>query len=258
MSTGITRRTTTNLAHERRTGIVVGASSGLGYSIAEQLLQRGWHLVVAARRTERMAPLKEQYGAQVTVRRIDVNALDAAENLLAVAKEIGKVDLYFHVAGIGKQNTALDAATEMATVETNVAGFTRCITAMFNYLAANGGGQIAAISSIAGTKGLGPAPSYSATKAFQNTYLESLEQLATLRHADIRITDIRPGFVRTALLGDNPHYPMLMNADKVAAQAVKAVLRKQRVCIIDARYRVLVFFWRLIPRWLWCRLRLVQ
>lgn len=258
MSSGITQRTTTNLAHQHPTGIVVGASSGLGYSIAEQLLQRGWHLVVATRRTERMAPLREQYGTQVTVRRIDVNALDATEDLLAIAKELGKVDLYFHVAGIGKQNIALDAATEMSTVETNVMGFTRCITAMFNYLAAHGGGQIAAISSIAGTKGLGPAPSYSATKAFQNTYLEALEQLATLRHADIRITDIRPGFVRTPLLGDNPHYPMLMNADKVAAQAVKAVLRRRRVCIIDARYRLLAFFWRLIPRWLWCRLRLVQ
>lgn len=258
MSTGITRRTATSVGHCRPTGIVVGASSGLGYRIAEQLLQRGWQLVVAARRTERMAPLKERYGTQVTVRHIDVNAPDAAENLLSAAKALGKVKLYFHVAGIGKQNTALDAATEMATVETNAAGFTRCITAMFNYLAAHGGGQIAAISSIAGTKGLGPAPSYSATKAFQNTYLEALEQLATLRHADIHITDIRPGFVRTALLGDNPHYPMLMDADKVAAQAVKAVLSRRRVCIIDARYRVLVFFWRLIPRWLWCRLRLVQ
>ena len=118
----------------------------------------------------------------------------------------------------------------------------------------HGGGHLAVISSIAGTKGLGIAPAYSATKRFQNTYIDALEQLSHLQKLNIRFTDIRPGFVATALLGDGKHYPMLMKADKVGQAITRALNRKRRTVIIDGRYRVLVFFWRLIPRRLWKRL----
>lgn len=101
------------------------------------------------------------------------------------------------------------------------------------------------------------APAYSATKRFQNTYIDALEQLANLQKLNIRFTDIRPGFVDTALLNGGKHYPMLMQANRVARQIVRALERKRRVAIIDGRYRALVFFWRMIPRCLWKRLRLV-
>jgi len=79
----------------------------------------------------------------------------------------------------------------------------------YRYFANKGGGHIACITSIAGTKGLGPAPAYSATKAMQNTYLQALEQLAACKHHNIHFTDIRPGFVATPLLKDDK-YPLLM------------------------------------------------
>ena len=125
----------------------------------------------------------------------------------------------------------------------------------FNWLANHGGkGHIAVISSIAGVKGLGMAPSYSATKAFQNKYIEALQQLAHMRHLDITFTDIRPGFVKTDLLNDGKNYPLLMNKEYVSRQIFKAIKQQRNVKIIDWRYRILVFFWRLIPRWLWVRL----
>ena len=213
-------------------------------------------LGVAARREELLIPLKEKYSGQVVTGSIDVNDAKAGEQLLQLVEQMGGIDLYFHVSGIGKQNLELQQDIEMNTVETNGTGFTRCITTMYNYMAANGGGQIAAISSIAGTKGLGAAPSYSATKAFQNLYLEALEQQAAMRHLNIRITDIRPGFVATPLLGEQPHYPMLMETDRAAQEIVKAVLRKKHVHVLDWRYRILTPMWRLIPRWLWRRLNI--
>ena len=234
----------------------MGASSGLGHRIAEILLEKGWMLGVAARREELLIPLKEKYSGQVVTGSIDVNDAKAGEQLLQLVEQMGGIDLYFHVSGIGKQNLELQQDIEMNTVETNGTGFTRCITTMYNYMAANGGGQIAAISSIAGTKGLGAAPSYSATKAFQNLYLEALEQQAAMRHLNIRITDIRPGFVATPLLGEQPHYPMLMETDRAAQEIVKAVLRKKHVHVLDWRYRILTPMWRLIPRWLWRRLNI--
>ena len=87
----------------------------------------------------------------------------------------------------------------------------------------------------------------------QNTYLDALAQLAKMERLGIRITDIRPGFVATPLLRDE-RYPMLMHPQRVAAKIVEALVRKRRSIVIDRRYAVLVFFWRLIPEWLWERL----
>jgi short-subunit dehydrogenase len=118
-------------------------------------------------------------------------------------------------------------------------------------------GQIAVISSIAGTKGLGAAPAYSATKRFANHYLECLTQLCHIRHLHhISIHDIRPGFVRTALISGG-NYPLQLEPAKVARQIVRGLERRRSIITIDWRYRLLVFFWRLIPRWLWVRLRIV-
>ena len=216
----------------------MGASSGLGYCIAEMLLEKGWQLGIAARREELLMPLKEKFPEQVVTACIDVNAEDAGRQLLLLTEKLGGIRLYFHVSGIGKQNLPLQQDIEMNTVETNALGFTRCITTMFNHMADNGGGHIAAISSIAGTKGLGAAPSYSATKAFQNCYLEALEQQSSMRRLNIRITDIRPGFIATPLLGEKPTYPMLMKTENAAREIVSAVLKEKHVRVLDWRYRI--------------------
>lgn len=79
--------------------------------------------------------------------------------------------------------------------------------------------------SIAGTKGLGIAPAYSATKRFQNTYIQCLAQLSAMTRANITFTDIRPGFVDTDLLRSG-NYPMLMRPEKTARMIVDALRRK--------------------------------
>jgi short-subunit dehydrogenase len=165
--------------------------------------------------------------------------------------------LYFHASGIGSQNPSLLPEIENATVDTNVVGFTKMIDAMYTYMANHGGGHIAVISSIAGTKGLGPAPSYSATKAFQSTYIQALEQLANSQHLPVRFTDIRPGFVDTPLLKGGK-YPLLMTPKYVANKIVKAIYAQRHVQVVDWRYAILTYLWRLIPNWLWRRLVLVK
>ncbi|MFS2395778.1 SDR family NAD(P)-dependent oxidoreductase, partial [Bacteroides thetaiotaomicron] len=172
----------------------------------------------------------------------------------ALIHQLGGMDLFLLSSGIGFQNMELNMEIELNTARTNVEGFTRMVDTAFSYFRNNGGGHLAVISSIAGTKGLGVAPAYSATKRFQNTYIDALEQLAHLQKLDIHFTDIRPGFVATDLLNDGKHYPMLMKTNQVGRDIVRALHRKQRVAIIDGRYRILVFFWRMIPRWIWKRL----
>ena len=163
------------------------------------------------------------------------------------------MDIFLLSSGIGKQNYTLQSEIELATAATNVAGFIHMTNAAYHYFEQQGYGHIAVISSIAGTKGLGAASAYSATKCFQNTYIDALDQLARMNKLNISFTDIRPGFVATPLLKDDS-YPMLMKATDVAKDIVKAISKKKRVAIIDWKYRILVFFWRLIPRWIWVRL----
>ncbi len=231
--------------------IVIGASSGIGREVCELLLAGGWNVGIAARREEKLMEIKKAYPGRVEAMRIDVTSSDAPARLLDLAGLMGGVNLFVYCAGVGKQNTGLDQAVELSTVDVNVKGFTAMVGTMFNYMAGNLGGDIAVISSIAGTKGLGAAPSYSATKAYQNIYVQALEQLANMRRLHIRFTDIRPGFVDTPLLDGGGHYPMLMDKTVVARKLVRAVEAHRHVQVIDWRYRVLVALWRAIPSWLW-------
>lgn len=229
--------------------IVVGASSGIGLEVARLLRQQGWMVGVAARRVELLTVF--EHSAQ-----IDVTSPDAGEQLLALVERVGGLDLYFHASGIGHQNRELHEDIELRTLETNALGFTRMVGTAYRYMAGHGGGHIAVISSIAGTKGLGPAPSYSATKAFQNTYIQSLEQLANARRLNIRFTDLRPGFVATDLLNDGNRYPILLDKVSVARDMVRSIGRRRHVWVIDWRWRFITSVWRLIPRCLWRHLRL--
>ena len=236
--------------------IVIGASSGIGKEVAQILIDEGWTVGLAARRDGMLLPMMHAHEDRVKVAKIDVTASNAVESLILLIKRIGGMDLFFYAAGVGRQNRDLQEDIELSTVRTNALGFTRMIGEAYRYFAAHGGGHIAAITSIAGTKGLGPAPSYSATKAMQATYLQALEQLANAQGLKICFTDIRPGFVDTDLLSGTHHYPMLMKPQPVAKAIVKAVRQKKHVCVIDWKWRLLTAVWRRIPRWLWRRFRL--
>lgn len=233
--------------------IIIGATSGIGYEVAKLYIAKGYRVGIAGRREEELKKLQSLSPQQIEIQRLDVTDEHATEQLSELIDRTGGMDIFFLSSGIGKQNHMLEAEIELNTVQTNVEGFTRMVTAAFNFFKNQGEGHIAVISSIAGTKGLGIAPAYSATKRFQNTYIDALAQLSRMEHHRIHFTDIRPGFVATDLLKSGK-FPMLMQADRVAKQIVSALDKHKRVAVIDIRYRILVFFWKLIPNWLWERL----
>lgn len=236
--------------------IIIGASSGMGFEVAKLLLADGCTLGIAARREDRLQMLKQMAPDRVEVQALDVTADDATVKLRDLIDRLGGMDLFFYASGIGKQNRMLTSDIELNTVNTNGMGFTRMIGAAYRYFAERGEGHIAAITSIAGTKGLGPAPSYSATKAMQNVYLQALEQQANARKLKIRFTDIRPGFVDTDLLKGDYHYPMMLKPEKVARQIVRAIKNKRHVKVIDWRYALMTALWRRIPRPVWRHMKL--
>ena len=256
-----------------RKAIVMGATSGIGMEVAKLLAEQGWQVGIAGRRVDRLEALRQSQEGIMCYQQIDVTAKDAPDRLLKLIDELGGMDLYFHSSGIGWQNNSLDMDKELRTVETNGLGFVRMVDAAFNWFAerdpsvASDGKEstaslsflprIACITSIAGTKGLGAAPAYSATKRFQSHYLECLTQQARMRHLCISITDIRPGFVKTDLIAGSC-YPLQLDAKEVAKSIVKAMEKGRSVKVIDWRYAILVFLWRLIPRWIWTRMMIAK
>ena len=255
----------------------MGATSGIGQEVARLLAANGYEVGITGRREERLVQMAQATPGIVAYRQIDVTKEDAPTELHKLIEELGGMDLYFHSSGIGWENVALDADKELKTVETNGMGFVRMVSAAYNWFAeqkadeakqrAEGDEQrasskerkarIACITSIARTRGLGAAPAYSATKRMQAHYLECLSQQARMRHLNIGITDIRPGFVATDLIAGS-HFPLQLKAEDVARTIVRAIEQGREVVTIDWRYRLLVAAWQLIPRWLWVRLTTIK
>lgn len=235
--------------------IIIGATSGIGLELTKIYLSKGWRVGIAGRREEKLREIKKEYPKQIVYQPIDVTKDNAPSLLQELITELGGMDIYFHSSGIGFQNPELKKEIENNTVATNVLGFTSMINLAFHYFSQKGKGHIAIISSIAGTKGLGVAPAYSATKRFQNTYIDALEQLSYLKKKPIHFTDIRPGFVATDLINGGEGLPLfILDANYVAKKIANGLENKRRRLTIDWKYRVLVFFWRLVPNWLWKRL----
>lgn len=254
MSKTKTKDTTSN----NRSAIVMGATSGIGYEVAKILARRGWSVGVAGRREEILAQMVHDTEGIIAYETIDVTTPQAVDGLHRLIDKMGGMDMYFHSSGIGFHNTELDADKELRTIETNCLGMARLVGEAFRHFEQHPEteGQIAVISSVARTKGLGAAPAYSASKRFTSHYLESLCQLTSIKGIrNIRISDIRPGFVRTPLI-EGSNFPMQLDVSKVANSIVEGLERHKPVITINWIYRLIVFFWRMVPRCVWTRMRI--
>ena len=233
--------------------IIIGATSGIGQEVAKCLLLEGWKIGVAGRRQSSLENLQRAAPDQIQIQALDVTQEDASKKLNLLIDKLGGMDLFLLSSGIGFQNMDLNMEVELNTAHTNVAGFIRMVDTAFTYFKKNGGGHLAVISSIAGTKGLGVAPAYSATKRFQNTYIDALEQLSYLQKLHIRFTDIRPGFVDTAMTKGEGLF-WVTPVDKAVKQIKKAISKKKKVAFISKRWRYVTILFRLLPSAIYCRM----
>lgn len=240
-----------------RKAVIIGATSGIGKEVAKQLLNEGWTVGVAGRRENLLNELKALAPERVHTQVVDINDENSPEAVRSLINRMGGMDMFFHSSGVGWRNEELNPELEIKTVETNAVGFVRMVTFAFNYFrheTNSVGGHIAVISSVAGTRGIGTAAAYSATKRFNYTYLNALRHLAGINKLNISITDIRPGFVDTDILKGNK-YPMLMTVEYATKKIIKALRKQKRVAVIDWRYSILVFVLRLIPQVLWEKIK---
>ena len=171
-----------------KTAVVIGATSGIGREVAAQLASQGYRVGITGRREALLEEL-----ARSAPQRYETAAF-------------GSPELIVFCSGTGDLNDGLDYRIEEATNRVNVDGFTRTVDWCYRYFECRGGGCLAAVTSVMGLRGSRTAPSYAASKAYQINYLESLRQKACRQKLPIRVVDIRPGSVRTAMMKGEGHF----------------------------------------------------
>lgn len=214
---------------------------------------------------ELLKELQNKYGAEsVEIEELDVTDATSTDALERLLNRMGAPDVLLFASGVGKQNPDLEEERELNTVRTNCEGMVRIVDRFINYVKREPAynpkhkAHVAVITSVAGTMGMGQAPAYSASKSMQSAYLVALVQHARMQRLPVTFTDIRPGFVATELLNPAKHYPMLMSKAEASRHIIRGIERRKRVVIFDWRFRLIVAFWRLIPRWLWERITIVK
>jgi short-subunit dehydrogenase len=217
-----------------RTALVTGASSGIGAALARRLAAEGITVALAARREDSLRTLAgeiEAAGGAASVHAIDVSDPEATVAAIQAADDaIGGLDLVVANAGVGKgiwsgKLTWEDCADVLAV---NVAGATATLCAVLPRMVERRRGHLVGISSIAGYRGLPRFAAYSASKAYLATFLEALR--VDLRGTGVSVTDIRPGYVRTAMTADNKSMAFAVSAER-AAETIWKAIRARRASI---------------------------
>lgn len=188
-----------------RVAVVTGASSGLGRRFARVLHAAGAHVVVSARRAERLEDLASQLGERVTVVVADLTVEEDREQLVSEAESVaGRVDVLVNNAGYGTPSPAEDEPLEHFrwTIEINLVAVFHLSQLVGRHMIAAGRGSIVNIASILGHVGAAPIKeaSYCASKGAVVNLTRALG--AEWGRKGVRVNAIAPGWFPTEMTGE--------------------------------------------------------
>jgi short-subunit dehydrogenase len=229
--------------------IVIGATSGIGKALADLLVENGYFVGITGRRVNLLEEIKTTKPNSFFIKPFDIRETqNTSQYLNDLTRELGGLDVLIISSGTGDLNEKLDFEIEKRTNDNNVTGFTAIADWAFNYFKEQKHGQLVAISSIAGLRGNYLAPSYSASKAYQINYLESLRIKASKLKLPIFITDIRPGFVNTEMAkGDGLFW--VAPVEKASIQIYNAIIKKKKIAYITKCWGMLAWIMKSLPNW---------
>jgi len=225
--------------------MVIGASSGIGESLARKLAAEGYEVGLTARRIDKLQEIGSDLPTQAYVAKMDVTETEAARDAFdRLAAQMGTVDVVVLNAGIGPDGPELAWKPERDTIETNVTGFTALATKAMNFFKKQGHGQLVGTSSVAAYVGSSRVPAYYASKAFVSNYLDGLRYKTRYFDADITVTTVEPGFVDTDLAGGE----FWMCSTETAADLIyTAIEKKKRHQFVTRRWRLVATALSLMP-----------
>jgi hypothetical protein len=244
--------------------LVTGASSGIGAALARRLARDGRHLVLVARRADRLETLarelKEAHGIVAHVVPKDLTRPGAASELLEeIARRGLTVDWLVNNAGFGTVGRLdqVPVERELEEIRLNVEVLVELTGRCLPGMVARRRGVVMNVASVGG---FAPGPymaTYAATKAFVLSFTEAIA--AEMRGTGVQVLCVCPGFTRTEFQEqaevDVSALPAFvwMSADQVADQAVRAV-GGGPVLVNGTMNSLMVGALRLVPRGVTTRL----
>jgi short-subunit dehydrogenase len=218
-----------------RIAVVTGAASGMGRALCPLMAREGARLGLLDRNEAGLASLEGELkaaGFTCTYAAADVTDCAAVRSAVeTLAGRLGPVDLLVACAGI----TGATLLDEPAVEETerlarvNYLGVVHTIDAVLPGMLQRGAGQVVALSSLAGCRGMPFSAAYCASKAALTAYLESIRP--PLRRRGVYVTTVLPGFVRTPLMETaRVRLPVAMlEPEQAARHILRAILGRRRV-----------------------------
>lgn len=218
---------------------ITGASSGLGWHMALEFAKRGHQLALSARRLDKLNELAEliktQFDVSVHCYALDVCDETAQQAVLKQAKsDLAGLDIIIANAGIGESAPIGKGSFDSvrATIEVNVIGAFATLHHGVALLRESGGGQLVAISSVAGERGLPGAADYCASKAALTSYTESLR--LECWNENIDVTLLKPGYIDTPINQGAASRPFLVGPEDGAKALVDAIEGKRKRSFIPS------------------------
>ncbi|HNW71614.1 MAG TPA: SDR family NAD(P)-dependent oxidoreductase [Candidatus Paceibacterota bacterium] len=235
--------------------IIIGATSGIGRELAVLLAKNNYYVGITGRRKNLLEELQAQMPNNFIVSDFDITDTKIVGNKLNELKDkLGGIDLIVLSSGASRRNrNGLDPQAEKEIIDVNVLGFKEVADWSIKYFLNQKYGHFVALTSISGMRGIGSSPSYSATKAFQINYLESLQQLVENSKMPVFVTEIRPGFVDTQMARSRKKF-WVAPVERAVKQIFNAIKKKKKKVYVTNRWRFVGLILKLIPRRIYIKL----
>jgi NAD(P)-dependent dehydrogenase (short-subunit alcohol dehydrogenase family) len=207
---------------------LVGASTGIGRALAEQLHRQGAQVVVSARNATVLAEFEQQFPGSVglPLDATDRTAMQAAmRRILAL---YGRLDLAMYCAGHYKAQRAdaFDLAEMLKHHHINVVGALHLLDVVLPVFTQQRHGHLSLISSVAGFRGLPQGLAYGPTKAALINLAETLYM--DMKPLGVGVSLVNPGFVETPLTAQNQFkMPALISTQEAATAILKGWAKGQ-------------------------------
>lgn len=251
---------TTQPLHPIRRAIVIGASSGIGAALVQELVRHGYAVAALARRLDELQQVCEEAnrhaaGTFAVAYQHDVTETDGVPSLFQeIVRALGGLDLVVYVAGIqpAVAPNEYDFEKDATMVQVNLLGAMAWLNQAAERFQHTRQGHIVGVSSVSGDRGRSAFPAYHTSKGALSIYLESLRNRLSRR--GVTVTTIKPGFVKTRLLAnaDNPMWAI--SPQEAATQIRQAVEAGKQVAYVPARWRWIMLVIIHIPSFIFRRL----